>query len=144
MNAPTTINLAPLYISPVFQRLVSPRPDPLPACATCPASMWYVSSHPDGQQLRCFCSRLHVTTWDPSLEPILQCDGREVAMMAIEQERSEKAERKAEKEERRTEREAQKRERKADRKVSSKEEEGSIESPSGMSTTTISAASPIS
>jgi hypothetical protein len=92
MNAPDSVSAskAPLYISPILQRVEKNGPDPSVACATCPASMWFATT-----QLKCFCSRMHSIVWDGAQEPIVACDGRELALMAIEQEQAEKAERKA-------------------------------------------------
>lgn len=52
--------------------------------------MWYASD-----QLKCFCSRMHVLTWESGTEPIQVCDGRELAVLAILEAQAEKAERKA-------------------------------------------------
>lgn len=90
MNAPPAANKLPLYISPILQGVEKGGPDPLVACASCPASMWFATT-----QLKCFCSRMHSIVWDGGQEPIVRCDGRELALMAIEQEQAEKAERKA-------------------------------------------------
>lgn len=81
---------APLYISPILQRIEKGGPDPSCACASCPASMWFATT-----QLKAFCSRMHSIVWDGAQEPIVACDGRELALMAIEQEQAEAAERKA-------------------------------------------------
>ncbi len=54
------------------------RPQPLPACATCPKAMWYRTP----QRLQAFCRELRHVTWqDGEQEPIIQCDGREAALM---------------------------------------------------------------
>lgn len=90
MNSPTTPNIAPLYISPTLQRLEAGHPSPSPACASCPASMWFAT-----EQLKCFCSRMHVIVWDGVQAPVMVCDGRELALLAIAQEQAEAAERKA-------------------------------------------------
>jgi hypothetical protein len=134
MNAPTAPITLPVYISPTLQRLAVPLPEPSPACASCPASMWYIAPHQDGQQLKCFCKSMHVITWDYGLEPILHCDGKELGLLEIaealaanEERRIDRAERKAEQARREADRQAdraekkrEKDERKADRKVPAK------------------------
>ena len=73
----------PLYISPVLRDLASVyRPLPSPACETCPASMWFSTS----DQLKCFCTRMHLMVWDETVEPIMTCDGRELALLQLQQE----------------------------------------------------------
>jgi hypothetical protein len=74
----------PMYISPVLRLLeAKSRPQPSPACETCPASLWF---SPKGQ-LKCFCTRMHVLTWDTTADepppPVMACDGREIALMAL-------------------------------------------------------------
>ncbi len=72
----------PLYISPILERLDAPlRPQPSPACETCPASLWFSTK----DQLKCFCSRMHLLVWDDQVQPILRCDGREIALLALSQ-----------------------------------------------------------
>ena len=57
------------------------QPNPMPACATCPKAMWYRTS----RQLRAFCRELRHISWqDGELEPIVQCDGREAALMPLD------------------------------------------------------------
>ena len=72
-----------LYISPVILALPdSDRPAPSPACETCPAALWFkTKSH-----LKCFCSRMHSVVWETGMEapPILLCDGRELALLAMQ------------------------------------------------------------
>ncbi len=96
MNDPTTSDSTthasepaseqPLYISPVLRRLDSKsRPQPSPACETCPAPLWFRSS----EQLRCFCTRMHVLVWDDTLPPVMTCDGREMALIALQEAGSE-------------------------------------------------------
>ena len=76
----------PLYISPTLLKLdVQQRPDPSPACETCPASVWFSTS----DQLKCFCSQMHLIVWDESEPPILKCDGRELAILALKGAKSE-------------------------------------------------------
>lgn len=115
MNVPAAASILPVYISPTLQRLAVGVPEPSPACASCPASMWYVAEHPDGHQLKCFCSRMHVTSWDSSLDPILQCDGRDLGLLAIAEAQAEKEERKAAAALRQAEREEDKKQRDLDR-----------------------------
>lgn len=53
--------------------------DQMPACGTCPKAMWYRTS----KQLRAFCREIRLITWEQGeQDPILQCDGREAALMA--------------------------------------------------------------
>jgi DNA polymerase V len=59
------------------------RPDPSPACETCPASLWFATE----DQLKCFCARMHLIVWDGIEPPILKCDGRELAILLQEKER---------------------------------------------------------
>ncbi len=56
----------PLYISPTLKDLDGRhRPQPSPACETCPASIWFITS----DQLKCFCSRMHLIVWDHTSLP---------------------------------------------------------------------------
>lgn len=76
----------PVYISPVLRLLAaSSRPHPSPACETCPASLWFSPK----DQLKCYCTRMHVLTWDTTADepptPVMACDGRELALMALAQ-----------------------------------------------------------
>ena len=71
----------PLYISPILEQMDEPlRPSPSPACETCPASLWFRNK----DQLRCFCTRMHLIVWDDAVQPILKCDGRELALIALQ------------------------------------------------------------
>ena len=73
----------PLYISPILKGLASVhRPLPSPACETCPASMWFNTN----DQLKCFCTRMHLMVWDDTVPPIMACDGRELALLRLQQE----------------------------------------------------------
>ncbi len=70
----------PLYISPTLKNLdAKHRPEPSPACETCPASVWFSTN----EVLKCFCSRMHLIVWDGNEPPILKCDGRELAILAL-------------------------------------------------------------
>jgi hypothetical protein len=70
----------PLYISPTLKNIdVQHRPEPSPACETCPASVWFSTS----DQLKCYCSRMHLIVWEAQEPPILKCDGRELAILAL-------------------------------------------------------------
>lgn len=72
----------PLYISPTLQNLDAKHlPDPSPACETCPASVWFTTD----DLLKCFCSRMHLIVWDDKEPPILKCDGRELAILALQE-----------------------------------------------------------
>ena len=65
------------YASPVLINLHDEsRPNPSPACETCPASMW----HTTNELLKCFCTRMHVIAWQANEPPIMTCDGREAAI----------------------------------------------------------------
>ncbi len=71
-----------LYCSPVLASLDDERrPDPSPACETCPVSMWFTTA----RELKCFCARMSLIVWDrkSAATPILQCDGREMALLAL-------------------------------------------------------------
>lgn len=51
----------------------------MPACGTCPKAMWYRTS----KHLRAFCREIRLITWEQGeQDPILQCDGRDAALMA--------------------------------------------------------------
>ena len=70
----------PLYISPTLKNLdAKHRPEPSPACETCPASVWFTTS----ELLKCFCRQMHLIVWDGKETPILKCDGRELALLAL-------------------------------------------------------------
>lgn len=72
----------PLYISPVLKALdAKRRPSPSPACETCPASLWF-NTH---DLLKCFCTRMHLVVWDDTVPPIMTCDGRELALIALQE-----------------------------------------------------------
>lgn len=74
-------NEQPLYISPILQNLEPElRPAPSPACASCPVSVWFSNN----EHLKCFCGKMHAIVWDDENEPpILKCDGRELAILAL-------------------------------------------------------------
>jgi hypothetical protein len=57
------------------------RPSPSPACETCPASMWFNAN----DQLKCFCTPMHLIVWDETVAPIMTCDGRELALLQLQQ-----------------------------------------------------------
>ena len=48
-------------------------PDPRPACASCPAAVWYLTV----KGLRCLCDQHHFISWVSNREPVLACDTRE-------------------------------------------------------------------
>ena len=75
------VSSAPLpYTSPTLAALDAKHwPDPSPACETCPASLWWATA----EQLKCFCTRMHVIVWDQVEAPVLRCDGRELALIAV-------------------------------------------------------------
>lgn len=71
----------PLYISPTLKAIdAKRRPQPSPACETCPASVWFTTS----DQLKCYCRQMHLVVWDDTVAPIQQCDGREIALLALQ------------------------------------------------------------
>ena len=60
--------------SPVLAQLpLSVYPDPVPACASCPAKDWYLTA----KGLRCFCTEKNVVAWVSNADPVLACDARE-------------------------------------------------------------------
>lgn len=68
------------YISPLIEQLPEDdRPDPQPACATCPASMWRVTP----SKIECLCRTAGKISWDGRQEPTLFCDGREAAILRL-------------------------------------------------------------
>ncbi|PCG13081.1 hypothetical protein [Sphingomonas adhaesiva] len=48
-------------------------PNPVPACAACPAMDWYLTR----KSLRCFCTAKNVIAWVSDEDPVLVCDTRE-------------------------------------------------------------------
>lgn len=71
------------YISPLLSRLPQEhRPDPLPACATCPAAMWRTTR----TRIECLCRTANRISWDGRQDPTLFCDGREAAIARLEEE----------------------------------------------------------
>ena len=81
-SPPDSLAEPPLYCSPVLAALEEKdRPDPSPACETCPVSMWFTTS----RELKCFCARMNLIVWDrkSAAAPIRQCDGRETALVAL-------------------------------------------------------------
>ena len=78
---PPTIKALPSpYVSPLLEGLPAEyRPDPLPACATCPASMWRMTQ----SRIECLCRTANRISWDRRQEPTLFCDGREIAIARL-------------------------------------------------------------
>lgn len=73
------------HISPLIDQLPAEhRPDPLPACATCPASMWRATT----SRIECLCRTAGKISWDGRQDPTLFCDGREAAIAKLEKERA--------------------------------------------------------
>lgn len=69
------------YISHVLLKLgEDQRPAVSPACETCPASLWFSTSG----HLKCFCRQMHVIVWDGEADPVMTCDGRELALLELE------------------------------------------------------------
>ena len=90
MNMPTKNesgmpDALPLYTSPVLQNMKPElRPSPAPACETCPLAMWFLTKAPKSKgPLKCFCSKMHQVVWDGREMPIMECDGRELAIVAM-------------------------------------------------------------
>jgi hypothetical protein len=44
--------------------------------------MWFNTN----DQLKCFCTRMHLMVWDDTVPPIMTCDGRELALLHLQQE----------------------------------------------------------
>lgn len=79
----TTPVSASSYVSPTISRLPSgQRPKPTTVCETCPAAVWHTGR--DG--IRNYCRVMHVIVWSKD-EPnsLTACDGREMALAAMEQ-----------------------------------------------------------
>lgn len=57
-------------------------PDPQPACASCPASMWRATT----KRIDCLCRTAGKISWDGKQEPTLFCDGREAAIARLNEE----------------------------------------------------------
>ena len=71
---------SPAYLSPVLRGLdPEHRPEPSPACETCPLSLWFAGE----EMLSCYCQRMHTLVWSSDRLPILRCDGRELALAAL-------------------------------------------------------------
>ena len=69
------------YVSPLIAQLPHEhRPNPLPACASCPASMWRVTT----SRIDCLCRSSGKISWDGRQEPTLFCDGLEAAIAKLE------------------------------------------------------------
>lgn len=85
-NEPERLSELPRYTSAVLQQIKSTeRPNPSPACETCPASLWFMGSGTASDKgLQCFCTRMHAITWQRQGQPIMLCDGRELALLALE------------------------------------------------------------
>lgn len=68
------------HVSPLIEQLPEEaRPNPLPACASCPASMWRATT----SRIDCLCRTAGKITWDGRQEPTLFCDGREAAIARL-------------------------------------------------------------
>lgn len=64
-------------IGPVLSAMpADDRPQPLPACATCPRGVWFALD----TELRCFCREMRRISWAPKSQPIITCDGHEAAL----------------------------------------------------------------
>ena len=69
------------FFSPLLAQL--PReawPKPLPACASCPASMWRATQ----DRIDCLCRTANRISWDERQKPTLFCDGREAAIARLD------------------------------------------------------------
>lgn len=74
--------------SPVLAQLsLTVYPDPVPACASCPAKDWYLTA----KGLRCFCTEKNVVAWVSNADPVLACDARERLIAEDAAERSDDA-----------------------------------------------------
>ena len=68
------------YSSPSLKTLdVKVRPINSPACATCPASLWFSTS----EEVKCYCHQMHLIVWDDKAAPVQNCDGRELAILKM-------------------------------------------------------------
>jgi hypothetical protein len=68
------------YFSPTLARLPqASRPMPLPACASCPAAGWYMTT----RGLACFCTSYGRTVWNTLVPQVTACDGREKVLAAL-------------------------------------------------------------
>lgn len=68
------------YSSPLLVSLPADfRPDPMPACGTCPAAMWRATR----TRIECLCRTAGRISWDGRQEPTLFCDGREAAIARL-------------------------------------------------------------
>ena len=76
-----------IYLSPVIAGMAPDlRPEPLPACASCPVSVWMQMK---SNQLSCFCSALHAATWrDHPKDYVVRCDAREQALAELQLKRA--------------------------------------------------------
>lgn len=73
------------YVSPLIAQLPDEhRPKPLPACASCPASMWRATT----SRVECLCRTAGKISWDGRQEPTLFCDGREAAIARLKEEKA--------------------------------------------------------
>lgn len=81
MTEPTAssppIGRRPRYVPPIFRK--GDMKMPQTACASCPASLWYVD-----QRLHCFCGTMKTLIWTPGSEvPLRRCDGRQLAIAQL-------------------------------------------------------------
>lgn len=71
------------YSSPLLDCLSADmRPDPMPACGTCPAAMWRATR----TRIECLCRTAGRISWEGRQEPTLFCDGREAAIARLTEE----------------------------------------------------------
>ena len=74
------------YTSPIIEILEEgSRPDQSTICQHCPDSIWFISS-PNSARLKCYCKAMNVITYDSQeqeIEPVIECDGQEKAIMAM-------------------------------------------------------------
>ena len=83
MNQITTL-AEPLAESEFASMVVSAldetnQPNPLPACATCPESLWYITE----RGLSNYCGAMGAITWDRKSKPVMSCDGKAAAILEI-------------------------------------------------------------
>lgn len=55
------------------------QPAPYPACADCPASVWFNTI----RSLRCYCTVMRAMVWDGEEQPVMNCDAREAAIVKM-------------------------------------------------------------
>lgn len=73
------------YASPLVAQLPAEhQPNPMPSCASCPASMWRATTG----RIECLCRMTNKISWDARQEPTMFCDGREAALAKLDEEKA--------------------------------------------------------